>query len=125
MIGMKNKRLKYLLLTLFVVMLGLLSRKMSACTLDFVKLYLGDILWAMMVYFGCRFLFVNMRKRVACVLALVFSYLIEISQLYHAPWIDAIRATALGGLVLGFGLWWRAIRSYSVRDLQGISVDGL
>ena len=61
MIGMKNKRLKYLLLTLFVVMLGLLSRKMSACTLDFVKLYLEDILWAMMVYFGCRFLFVNMR----------------------------------------------------------------
>ena len=40
MIGMKNKRLKYLLLTLFVVILGLLSRKMSACTLDFVKLYL-------------------------------------------------------------------------------------
>lgn len=67
MIGMKNKRLKYLLLTLFVVMLGLLSRKMSACTLDFVKLYLGDILWAMMVYFGCRFLFVNMRK--VCVLS--------------------------------------------------------
>ena len=105
MIGMKNKRLKYLLLTLFVVMLGLLSRKMSACTLDFVKLYLGDVLWAMMVYFGCRFLFVNMRKRVACVLALVFSYLIEISQLYHAPWIDAIRSTALGGLVLGFGFF--------------------
>ena len=54
MIGMKNKRLKYLLLTLFVVILGLLSRKMSACTLDFVKLYLGDVLWAVMVYFGCR-----------------------------------------------------------------------
>lgn len=25
------------------------------------------------------------------------------SQLYHAPWIDSIRATSLGGLVLGFG----------------------
>ena len=105
MIGMKNKRLKYLLLTLFVVMLGLFSRKMSACTLDFVKLYLGDVLWAMMVYFGCRFLFVNMRKRVACVLALVFSYLIEISQLYHAPWIDAIRATAFCGVIFCVILW--------------------
>ena len=107
MIGMKNKRLKYLLLTLFVVMLGLLSRKMSACTLDFVKL------------------FVNMRKRVACVLALVFSYLIEISQLYHAPWIDAIRATALGGLVLGFGFLWSDILCYTVGVLLGIIVDGL
>ena len=113
MIGMKNKRLKYLLLTLFVVMLGLLSRKMSACTLDFVKLYLGDVLWAMMVYFGCRFLFV------------VFSYLIEISQLYHAPWIDAIRATALGGLVLGFGFLWSDILCYTVGVLLGIIVDGL
>lgn len=125
MIGMKNKRLKYLLLTLFVVILGLLSRKMSACTLDFVKLYLGDILWAMMVYFGCRFLFVNMRKRVACVLALVFSYLIEISQLYHAPWIDAIRETTLGGLVLGFGFLWSDILCYTVGVLLGIIVDGL
>jgi len=106
-------------------MLGLLSRKMSACTLDFVKLYLGDILWAMMVYFGCRFLFVNMRKRVACVLALVFSYLIEISQLYHAPWIDSIRATALGGLVLGFGFLWSDILCYTVGVLLGIIVDGL
>ena len=125
MIGMKNKRLKYLLLTLFVVMLGLFSRKMSACTLDFVKLYLGDVLWAMMVYFGCRFLFVNVRKRVACVLALVFSYLIEISQLYRAPWIDAIRATTLGALVLGFGFLWSDIACYTVGIILGIVVDSL
>ena len=125
MIGMKNNRLKYLLLTLFVVILGLLSRKMSACTLDFVKLYLGDVLWAMMVYFGGRFLFVNVRKRVACVLALVFSYLIEISQLYHALWIDAIRATTLGGLVLGFVFLWSDILCYTVGVLRGIILDGL
>ena len=50
----------------------------------------------------------------ACVLALVFSYLIEISQLYHAPWIDAIRSTALGGLVLGFGFLWSDILCYTV-----------
>ena len=66
-----------------------------------------------------------MRKRVACVLALVFSYLIEISQLYHAPWIDAIRATALGGLVLGFGFLWSDILCYTVGVLLGIIVDGL
>ena len=125
MIGMKNKRLKYLLLTLFVVMLGLLSRKMSACTLDFVKLYLGDILWAMMVYFGCRFLFVNLKKRASFGIALAFSYLIEVSQLYHAPWIDAIRATTLGALVLGFGFLWSDIACYTVGIILGIVVDSL
>ena len=31
------------------------------------------------------------------------AYFIEFSQFYHAPWIDAIRSTTLGGLVLGFG----------------------
>ena len=53
------------------------------------------------------------------------SYLIEISQLYHAPWIDAIRATALGGLVLGFGFLWSDILCYTVGVLLGIIVDGL
>lgn len=64
-------------------------------------------------------------EKVACVLALVFSYLIEISQLYHAPWIDAIRATALGGLVLGFCFLWSDILCYTVGVLLGIIVDGL
>lgn len=30
-------------------------------------------------------------------------FLIECSQLYHAPWIDDIRAVPLGGLILGYG----------------------
>jgi Protein of unknown function (DUF2809) len=32
----------------------------------------------------------------------LFSVVIEISQLYHAPWIDSIRQTTLGGLILGY-----------------------
>jgi hypothetical protein len=37
-------------------------------------------------------------------LAMAFSVLIEVGQLYHAPWIDTIRRTTWGGLVLGFDL---------------------
>ena len=33
--------------------------------------------------------------------ALLFSYAIEFSQLYLAEWINALRHTASGGLVLG------------------------
>jgi hypothetical protein len=40
--------------------------------------------------------------------------MVEISQLYHAPWIDSIRQTALGGLVLGFGFLWTDLVCYSV-----------
>ena len=31
---------------------------------------------------------------------------VEESQLYHASWIDSIRGTTLGALVLGHGFLW-------------------
>jgi hypothetical protein len=34
---------------------------------------------------------------------MLFSVAIDLIQLYHAPWIDSIRQTTLGGLILGFG----------------------
>ena len=115
---MKGMRFKYLLLTLGMIVLGLLSRKTDVCTIDFVKMYVGDVLWAAMVYFGCRFLFVRMSRSVS-------SYLVEISQLYHAPWIDAIRGTTLGGLVLGFSFSWSDLVCYTVGVLLGVVLDVL
>jgi len=47
-------------------------------------------------------------------LSLAFSYCIEISQLYHDTWIDAIRGTTLGALVLGHGFLWSDIVAYTV-----------
>ena len=39
-------------------------------------------------------------------LALLASLLVEISQLYKAPWIESIRRTTLAGLMLGFDFVW-------------------
>jgi hypothetical protein len=33
--------------------------------------------------------------------------------LYHAGWIDAIRATRLGGLILGYGFLWSDLVCYA------------
>ncbi|MFO0014337.1 MAG: DUF2809 domain-containing protein [Planctomycetota bacterium] len=52
-------------------------------------------------------------------LALAFS--VECSQLYHAPWIDEIRQTTLGGLVLGFGFLWTDLVCYAF----GIAIGSL
>ena len=38
--------------------------------------------------------------QVRATLSLGHSFLVEIRQLYHAPWIDSIRQNTLGGLVL-------------------------
>ncbi|MCY7330065.1 MAG: DUF2809 domain-containing protein [Saprospiraceae bacterium] len=35
-------------------------------------------------------------------------------QLYHAPWMDGLRVTRLGGLILGFGCLWSDLGCYTL-----------
>ena len=44
-------------------------------------------------------------------------------QLYHAPWIDSIRRTTLGGLVLGFDFVWSDLACYAVGVGLGILIE--
>lgn len=53
--------------------------------------------------------------------AIVFCYFIEFTQLYHARWIDDIRKTPLGGLILGYGFLWSDILAYSIGVGVGMS----
>jgi len=57
--------------------------------------------------------------------ALAFSIAIELSQLYHAPWIDSIRHTTLGALILGFGFVWSDLICYAVGVLLGVEIETL
>lgn len=102
----------YALFVAFVIILGLASRTRFAPL--FVHEYAGDALYALMIFFGFGFLFPKIPTIKIAALALAFCFVIEISQLYHAPWIDAIRHTTLGGLVLGFGFLWSDLACYFV-----------
>ncbi|MFY8020181.1 MAG: DUF2809 domain-containing protein [Bacteroidia bacterium] len=98
---------------------GLLCRKFQNLFPDDINLYLGDTIWAMMVYYffrGFFFKHVIIQHALYCSL---YCYITEISQLYHAPWIDSIRNTTIGGLVLGFGFLWSDIVAYTL----GISLS--
>ena len=119
---MKRNKLLYLLLTIIVMLLGLLSRKIEGLP-EIISLYSGDILWALMVFLLFAFLF-NKKSTIFIIsLAIIFSYSIEISQLYHAPWIDSIRNTTLGGLILGFGFLWSDLVCYTIGIIIGIIID--
>lgn len=48
------------------------------------------------------------------IVALTFSFCIEISQLYHASWIDVLRVNQVGGLILGFGFLWSDLFCYTI-----------
>ncbi len=108
-----RNRLVYLILVIGVVLLGLASRQLSGLP-TFIHSYVGDTLWALMVFLLAGFLLPRKTTLQLALYALCFSYLIEFSQLYHAPWIDAIRHTRLGGLVLGFGFLWSDLFAYLI-----------
>jgi hypothetical protein len=103
------------------VALGLASRRYpNAFPLLFAR-YGGDALWAGMVFWLVALLSpARTTVRVAAV-ALAIAVGVEVSQLYHAPWIDAIRDTRPGGLVLGHGFLWSDLASYAV----GVALAGM
>jgi hypothetical protein len=105
-----------------VLLLGLASRRFLG-DYSFIKLYAGDALWALMVYFGFAFIFHRWSVPFVAAAALGFSVGIELSQLYHAPWIDSLRATRLGGLILGFSFVWSDLLCYVVGVGLGILIE--
>ncbi|MBK5488144.1 DUF2809 domain-containing protein [Bacillus sp. TH17] len=110
----KRNRLLYVMFTIVVIILGLSSRKFAFALPDLLNGYLGDVLWALMIFTGFGFLFPKIETRKLAFISLIFCYGIEISQLYHAEWIDSIRATTLGGLVLGYGFLWSDLVAYTI-----------
>jgi hypothetical protein len=79
----------------------------------------GDVLWAMMVYFGFRFLFLKKSMLTAMFFSFLFSFGIEFSQLYQENWINQIRGTLLGALILGKGFLTVDLIRYTI----GIFID--
>jgi hypothetical protein len=117
---MKIKRnIIYIMLMIIIIFLGIVVRKKSAYFPHIVNLYLGDILWALLIFLGFSFLMEKKGLKIVIFLSLLFCYGIEISQLYHAEWIDAVRSTTLGGLVLGYGFLFSDLVSYTVGILFG------
>lgn len=95
------------------MLVGLASRRFSTSG-TFIYDNLGDALWAAMIYLSVRFLVTKLSKQNAAIAALSFCFFIELTQLYQAEWLNALRHTTLGGLILGSGFLWSDIVMYSV-----------
>jgi hypothetical protein len=83
--------------------------------------YPGDALWALMVFLGCAFFKPRASTLGLAAVALAIACLDEFSQLYQAPWINAIRSTTMGHLVLGSTFSWLDMAAYAV----GVSIGAL
>lgn len=118
-----TKRILYFVITSLVMIMGLLSRKFMFIFPKNIAPFIGDMFWVMMVYFGFRFLLPKLALLKSFNIALIFSFAIEISQLYQSDWINTIRKTTIGGLVLGHGFLWMDLISYTIGVIIAVIID--
>ncbi len=120
---MCKNRFIYFVLIIIVIILGLSSRIFAELLPYIIAKYSGDILWALMVYLVFRFFFIRKSSKFIFLLSLIISYIVEISQLYHTEFIDSIRNTFIGRLVLGQGFLWSDLVCYLFGICMGLFID--
>ncbi|RTQ51571.1 DUF2809 domain-containing protein [Hymenobacter gummosus] len=118
-------RRRYAALALLTGLLGLASRRFQRGLPAWVGLYAGDVLWALLVFWLVSLLgprrALGWRAGAAASIALA----VELSQLWQAPWLQALRATTLGALVLGRGFLWSDLLCYAGGVGLGVGLERL
>lgn len=106
-----------------VVLAALCTRWFGGSLPPLVARYGGDTLWATTAFLLVGIAFPAWSTLRAAALAFAVSCLVEASQLYHAPWIDALRGTTVGGLALGYEFLWSDLVCYAAGVMLGIALD--
>lgn len=117
---MKKIRIYYFLLFVFIIFLGILSRKIS-----FIPLWIGDFLYAVMIYALVRIFFPVKKALLIVLLSLLICYSIEFLQLYQGEWMIELRKTLFGRYVLGQGFLWSDILAYTFGIITAFIIEKL
>jgi hypothetical protein len=117
---MHRNRIVYLCCTFIVVVIGLASRKFPELIPTVLGKYPGDALWALMLFLGLGIFFPKVSTRRLALITLGISFIDEFSQMYQSPWINSIRATTLGHLVLGSSFCFFDLLAYILGILIGV-----
>lgn len=101
-----NRRLLFLTVCALLVGAGLLTRWPGLGRHIALK-YAGSVLWGSMIYGVSATLWPRAKSQMLAIGAAIFSALIEFSQLWHLSFLDAIRGTTVGVLLIGkYFSWW-------------------
>ena len=110
----RRRRIRSAALAITSIIVGLVVHRAALGLNPLVRDMAGDALWAMMIFYGLGVLLPRTRLRTRTSSALAICFAVEASQLYHSPWLDALRATLPGHLILGSGFDPRDFLSYSL-----------
>ena len=87
--------------------------------------HLRGALWALLVYLGWGLLFASASPWRLALCTLAVSFAVEFTQLHHAFWIDRLRGSTLGRLVLGSTFSWIDFMDYAIGAGIGVAGDYL
>ncbi len=118
---MPRTRTSYIAAALLTITAGLLVHLRGEALGSAARDMIGDALWAAMIAWWVGALVPRARLPSRSAAAYAICAVVEVSQLYHTPWLDALRATTVGHLVLGSGFDPRDLAAYAV----GVAGAGL
>ena len=116
------RKIIYCFLFVFCAWLAIATRTHASWFPPFIAEYGGDTIWAGMFLFFLRIFFGKTSLWKLALINVGLGVADEALQLYHAPWIESIRHTRIGGLMLGFGFLWSDIICYAVGTLLAYSI---
>ena len=106
-----------------IIPLGLASRKFAYQIPVFVADHAGDFLWTIMIYLGLAFLAPRWSPLKLFLFAFGISVAVELSQLIDVEWLNALRRTLPGRLLLGAGFLWIDLLRYFCGALVAFAID--
>jgi hypothetical protein len=116
-------RVRYVVLALATVAVGLLVHFRGAALGPVTRDVLGDALWAMMIAWWVSALAPEMRVSSRATIALALCFAVEFSQLYRTPGLDELRRTRVGHLFLGSGFDPRDLAAYAVGVVSAFMLE--
>lgn len=116
-------RARFAGLALTTIALGLLLQRTRTMLPPSAADVLGDALWAMMIAWLIGAIAPGLPKWKRSIAALGFCWVVEASQLYHVPLLDAWRATTLGHLTLGTDFDPRDLAAYALGVVAAFLVE--
>ena len=120
---MQRRRTAYAISAGAIVALGLIWRSHLLPVSPFMRKYGGDALWALLIFLLIRAIRPGRSVVSSAITAFGIATAVEVSQLCHAPWIEAIRDVRLGSLILGSRFNWPDIPAYAAGILVGAWLD--
>jgi hypothetical protein len=124
-LSVRRLRLTYAFIAIATVAVGLFVHTQATGVNRDVRDVLGDALWAMMMVWLVSALAPQTGIVARAVVSLAICYAVEFSQLYQASWVDSLRETTVGQLVLGSGFDPRDLAAYAAGVLVAAMLDRL